>query len=66
MKMIRHETEAQDADWILGLGRLQQSQERRVVAVLVKDGGPTVTTIQNMIGMASDLSTGNARHKSAQ
>jgi hypothetical protein len=40
MKMIRHETEAQEPDWILGLGRLQQSQERRVVAVLGKDAAP--------------------------
>jgi len=66
MKMVRHETEAQDANWILGCGRLQQSQERSVVAVLVKDDGPTVTTIQNMIGMASELSMGNARHKPRQ
>jgi hypothetical protein len=62
MNMVRHETEAQDANRILGYGHLQQSQKHSVVAILMKDDGPTVPTIQNMIGMASDLAARNARH----
>lgn len=62
MNMVRYETEAPDADRILGDGHLQQSQKRSVVAILMKDDGSTVPTIQDMIGRASDLAARNARH----
>jgi hypothetical protein len=39
-----------------------ESRERRVVAVLLKDDGPTGTTIEHMVGVSGDLAARNARH----
>lgn len=62
VKMIRHETEAEHVNRVFSFRGGEQVEKRGVVAVLVKDDGPTVATIQHMVGMASELSTGNARH----
>ena len=62
MKMVRHETEAQDVDWKLGFGRLQQCEERHVVGIFVKYDRAAVAPIEYMVGMSSELSTVNARH----
>ena len=66
VKMIRHEAEAQDANPVLGFGHLQQGEERRVVGIFVKYDRAAVAAIEYMVGVSSQLSTGNARHTPGQ
>jgi len=62
MKMIRHEADAKHVDGEFGFCRGKQVEESRVVAVFMKDGRPTVPTIQNMVGVPGYLSAWNPRH----
>ena len=62
VKMIRHETEAKHFDRVLGFCRGEQVEEGGVVALLVKDRGSAVPTIEHVVGMASDLTARNAGH----
>ena len=61
--MIRHQAEAEDLERMLGFGRGKQLQEGRIVGLLVKDSGPTIATVQHMVGVPGDLSTRNTRHR---
>ena len=62
MKMIRHQTEAQECDGILGFRRGEQVEEGGVVALLVEDRSATVPAIQDMVGVPDHLTTRNPRH----
>jgi len=62
VKMIRHETEAKHVDRMLGFCRGEQVEEGGVVALLVKDHGSAVPTIEYMVGVAGDLTARNAWH----
>lgn len=62
MKMIGHQTEAEDAYGKFSLRHLQQVEERRVVGVFVKDDCAAVATVQDVVGMARQLSARNPRH----
>ena len=46
MKMIRHQTEAQEFDGILGFGSGEQVETRGVVAVVMKHRGAAVAAIE--------------------
>ena len=61
VNLIRHETETQDTERELGLGRLQQREERCIVGIFMKYDRTTVAPIEYMVGMSSELSTWNAR-----
>ena len=63
VKMIGHQAEAEDLERMPGFGRAEQLQEGGIVGVLVKDGCPTIATVEHMVGMAGGLSTRNARHR---
>jgi len=61
--MIGHQAEAEDFDRVFGFGDGQQVEEGAVVAVFVKHGRTSVTTIEDMVDITSTLlSTGEARH----
>ena len=63
VKMIGHEAEAEELDGIFGFRRGEQVETCGVVAVLVKDHGATVPTIQHMVGVSGHLSARNPRHR---
>ena len=63
MEMIGHEADAKELNGILGFGRGEQIKECGVIAILVENCGTTVPTIQNLVGLPSDLSTWNTRHE---
>jgi len=62
MKMIGHHTEAKDLDGKLGLGRGEQVQEGAIVPVFVEDKSAPIAAIEDMVGVASTQTAGNARH----
>ncbi len=43
-----------------------QIEKRGVVPVFVKHRGAAIATVQHMVGVAGDLSAGNARHVSGK
>jgi hypothetical protein len=55
MKIIRHETGAQNEDWILGLGHLLQSQARVVVGIFVKHDCDSHATNYTNVGVAQGI-----------
>lgn len=60
VKMIWHQTEAQHVDWMLGFRRGEQVEEGGVVALLVKDHGTAVPTIEHVVSVVGDLTARNA------
>lgn len=64
MKMIGHEAEAKEFDRVFGFGRSEQVEEGGVVALFVKHCRAAIATIQDMVGVTSDLTTRNPRHES--
>ena len=63
MKMIGHQTKAQDADRKLALRHLQQREECGVVGLVVKHHRAAVATVEDMVGVSGKLTTRNPRHK---
>ena len=63
MEMIGHQAETENLDGMSGLGRAEQIEEGGIVAVLVKDSGAAVATVQHVIGMADTVAARNARHR---
>lgn len=63
MKMIGHETEAEDLDGMLGFGHAEQLREGRIVGVFVKNRASAVATIQHVVGVSSAGAARNARHE---
>ena len=64
MKMIGHEAEAQEFDRVLGLRRGEEVEEGGVIALFVKHRRAAIPTIQDMVGVTSDLAARNSRHES--
>lgn len=64
VEMIGHETEAQDADRVSDFGGTEQLKKDGVVRFFVKDNRAAVATVEDMVGMTSQLSTRNPRHGS--
>ena len=62
MKMVRHQAKAKYLDGILALGRDEQIEEGLIVAGFVENSCATIASIQHMVGMATELSTRDARH----
>lgn len=62
MKVIRHQTKAQDMDRKLFLRRGQQIEKRQVVGIFVKNDASAVPTVEDMIGVAGELTARNPRH----
>ena len=62
MKMIRHQTEAQEFDGMFGFRSGEQVEEGDVVTLLEEDRRATVPAIQDMVGVSGDLTTRNPRH----
>lgn len=63
MKMIGHQAEAENLDGMSSFRRAEQIENGRIVAVLVKDRGAAVATVQDMIGVPGDLTTRSTRHE---
>jgi protein-disulfide isomerase len=63
MKMIGHEAEAKEFDRVFGFCRGQQIEACGVVALFVKHRRAAISTIQDMVGVTSDLTTRNPRHE---
>ncbi|MDO8356624.1 MAG: hypothetical protein Q7U76_09570, partial [Nitrospirota bacterium] len=61
VKMIRHEADAKQVDGEFGYCRGEQVEEGPVVAVFM-EAGPTVPSIQNIVGVPSNLSEWDSRH----
>lgn len=64
MKMIGHEAEAQEFDRVLGFRRGEEVEEGGVVAHFVEHRRATISAIQDMVGVTSDLAARNPRHES--
>lgn len=62
VEMMGHQTDAEHVDRMFRLGHRKQVEEGGVILILVKDERAAVAAIEHMVGMASELSTGNARH----
>jgi hypothetical protein len=62
MKMVRHDADAKHFYGEFSLGGSEQIEKGRVVAVFVKNRCATVSSIQNMVGVSTDLSAWDARH----
>lgn len=59
--MIGHEAKPKDLDGVSGVSGAEQLEKGGLVGVLVKDDRAAVASIENMVGMASQLSTRNPR-----
>lgn len=66
VKVIRHEADAKDFHRKLLLGSSEEIEEGRVVPVFAEDRRPTIPSIENMIGVPTDLSAWNPRHGRAR
>ena len=62
MKMIRHQTEAQECDGMFGFRCGEQVKEGGVVALLVEDRRAAIPAIQDMVGVPGHLTARNPRH----
>ena len=62
MKMIGHETERKHVDGELRFCHGEQLEEGRVVAVFAKDCRAAIAPVEDMVGVAADLTTRNPRH----
>jgi len=62
MEMVGHEAEAQDAHGEFGFGGREQIEEGAIVAVLLKDDHAAIAAVEDMVGVATALSTGWASH----
>lgn len=62
VEMVGHEAEAEELDWMFGFGDGEQVEEGAIILLFVKDRRAAVAPIDDMIGIAGDLSSGNARH----
>lgn len=62
MEVVGHQAETEQRDWMFHFSGGKQIQEGAVVCLLVEDGCTAISTIDDVIGEAGNLSTGNARH----
>ena len=62
VKVIRHEAEAKDFHRELLLGGSKQIEEGGVVSIFMEDGHSTIPSIENVVGVSTDLSAWNPRH----
>lgn len=62
MEMIGHQAEAEYLDGMPHFGGGEQVEKGGVITVLVEDRGAPIPTIQDMVGVSSDVSTRNPRH----
>ena len=62
MKVVRHKADAKHFHRELTLSGKEQIQEGLKVTVFLKDYRSTISSIQNMVGMATDLSARDPRH----
>lgn len=62
MKMIRHQADAENLEGMSGFRCTKQIEEGGIGGVFMKDGRATVSTIQHMVGVPSDVSARNPRH----
>lgn len=63
MEVVGHQAEAKDLDGMPGFLRAEQIEEGGIVGGLVKDGGTTVATVQEVIGMPGTVAARDARHR---
>lgn len=63
VKMIRHQAEAEDLERMADFGLSKQLKEGSIVSGLVKDGGSTIATVQDVVRVSGSLSPRNARHR---
>ena len=62
VEMVGHEAEAEDLDRIAGFRVGEQVEERLIITVFVKDGRAPIAPVEDMVDVAANLSTRNARH----
>lgn len=62
MKMIRHQVESKDFHRIFCFRNNEQIKKGPVVLVFMKDGGPPIATVDDVVDMTGDLSAGDTRH----
>jgi len=63
MEMVGHQTKPEHLHGVFGLGRGKQVEEGAIVSLLVKHDGAAIAAIEDMVGVPSTLTAGNARHQ---
>lgn len=63
MEVIGHQTEAEELQGVVGFRSGEQVKKGGIGAILLEDRRAAIVTVEDMIGMASELSTRNTRHE---